>query len=184
MKPAKIIGVVIIVIALGAGGYFILHKPATSAAVTNTGTTSQTPDSTAPDVNNTVLTTKTSASLGKYLTDPSGKPLYTYGADTNSTSNCTGSCLSSWPAYQATASTADLPAGISTIKRSDNGEMQYTYNGMPLYYFASDTGSTPTGDGVANFSLAKPSAGSTDSATTTPVTPSSSSSASSSASDW
>jgi predicted lipoprotein with Yx(FWY)xxD motif len=53
-------------------------------------------------------------------------------------------------------STTGLPANISTIKRSDNGQIQYTYKGMPLYYFASDTKGQVTGNAVSGFYVAKP----------------------------
>jgi len=46
---------------------------------------------------------------------------------------------------------------FGTLTRADNGSTQITYNGLPLYYFASD--STPgkaSGDGVGGFSVAKP----------------------------
>ncbi|HTB48698.1 MAG TPA: hypothetical protein VK712_01300 [Verrucomicrobiae bacterium] len=108
--------------------------------------------------------------------------LYTYGADTSGTSNCTGSCLSSWPAYQDTGSTAGLPTGISTIKRTDNGEIQYTYNGMPLYTFVGDSSGQVTGNGVSNFSVAKPAAASASQPATTPAASSSAQSTSNSSS--
>jgi predicted lipoprotein with Yx(FWY)xxD motif len=107
-------------------------------------------------VNNAVLVTKTSPSLGNYLADPSGRALYTYGGDTAGLSNCSGACLMAWPAYQATGSVSSLPAGVGTIKRSDNGETQYTYQGLPLYYFASDSGGSVTGNGIENFRVAVP----------------------------
>jgi predicted lipoprotein with Yx(FWY)xxD motif len=99
--------------------------------------------------------------------------LYTYDQDTSGVSKCTGGCLSNWPAYQDKGSTTGLPAGISTIKRTDNGQVQYTYNGKPLYYFTSDSNGQVTGDGVESFSVAKPAASKQSS------TPSSSSSDSS-----
>lgn len=132
-----------------------MHKP-NKPKVTNT--TASTTSSQESAVNNAVLATKTSSSLGQYLAEPNGQALYTYAGDTSGVSNCTGSCLASWPAYQDKGSTSGLPTGVSTIKRTDNGEIQYTYNGMPLYTFVSDSNGQVTGNGVSNFFVAKPAA--------------------------
>lgn len=174
MKKGSIITVVLIVIVVLAGGYALLHKSNNSSKnSSSTASSNKTPAS------NAVIVTKTDSSLGQYLADPSGKPLYTYAKDTSGVSNCTGSCLASWPAYQATGSTTNLPNGVATIKRSDNGETQYTYNGMPLYYFISDSAGHPTGNGVDSFQLAKPGS-SGSSAQSQPSASSNSSSSSSS----
>ncbi|HET7059871.1 MAG TPA: hypothetical protein VFH99_00930 [Candidatus Saccharimonadales bacterium] len=173
-KSSSIIIGIIVVVVVVAGGYALFHKSGKSTVSKSTPSSANT--SSAPAVNNSVLTTKTDPSLGQYLADPSGKPLYTYKGDSSGVSNCSGSCLATWPAYQDTGSTANLPAGVSTIKRSDNGQVQYTYNGMPLYYFITDSAGHPTGNGVENFQLAKPAAASSSSSSP----PSSSSSSSSS----
>src|ERR1700727_647775 len=127
---------IIVVLVLIVGGYAIFHKSPKMTA----SNSSSTQKSSAPAVNNAVLATKTSSSLGQYLTEPNGQALYTYGGDTSGVSNCMGSCLASWPAYQDKGSTSNLPSGVGTIKRTDDGAVQYTYNGMPLYTFVSDTG--------------------------------------------
>lgn len=160
-RSSAVIVAIIIVIVLIVGGFFLFHKPNKTGSVAHT--TPKTTTSTAAPVNNSVLTTKTDSSLGQYLADPSGKPLYTYNADTNGASNCTGSCLANWPAYTAQGSTDNLPAGVGTITRSDNGQTQYTYNGMPLYYFTGDSNGRVTGDGVEDFSVAKPAGSSSNS---------------------
>jgi len=89
----------------------------------------------------TVLVRK-DAKLGDIFTDSQGRTLYLFTKDTkeNETS-CFDQCLKNWPAFTATGSLT-LPAGVSgtltTFKRSDNGEMQVAYNGIPLYYYAAD----------------------------------------------
>lgn len=172
MKKSSSIVVAVVVIAVVAGGaYALFHKSSD-----NTSTAKTSSSSSAPAVNNSVLITKTGSS-GQYLADPSGKALYTYGADTSGVSNCTGSCLSAWPAYVDKGSTSNLPSGVGTITRKDNGQVQYTYNGLPLYYFASDSNGQPTGDGVDNFKLAKPAASSSSSSSSS-SSPSSSGSSS------
>lgn len=171
-KGAKTAVAIVIVIVVVIGGYALLHK-SSKKNNTTASTNSSSSQSSLPDVNNAVLVTKTDSKLGKYLADPNGNALYTYNSDTSGVSNCTGSCLASWPAYQDKGSTTNLPAGVGTIKRTDNGQTQYTFNGLPLYYFVSDTSGQVTGNGVQNFSVARPA---------TPQTSSSSSSNSSSGS--
>jgi predicted lipoprotein with Yx(FWY)xxD motif len=172
MKKSSSVLAAVIIIVVVAGGYALMHK----SDKKTTSTTQSTSKSSTPAVNNSVLITKTDPKIGQYLADPSGKALYTYGADTSGVSNCTGSCLANWPAYQDTGSTANLPAGVGTIKRSDNGQTQYTYNGKPLYYFVSDGSGKVTGNGVDNFSVAKPAAASSSSSQSSSGSSSSSSS--------
>jgi len=162
MKKA-VVGILLAVLVIG-GVYLIFHKTPKST------TTASSISSNAPAVNNAVLVTKTNSSIGQYLTDPNGNTLYTYAADSSGVSNCMGSCLTAWPAYQDKGSTTSLPAGVSTIKRTDNGQIQYTYYGMPLYYFAGDSSGQVTGNGVQNFQVAKPSASSSSQSSSTPAT--------------
>jgi predicted lipoprotein with Yx(FWY)xxD motif len=165
-KSNSIIIVVIILVVIIGGGYAIFHKSKKATAPTTSSST----QSNTSSVNNAVLTTKTSATLGKYLAAPNGNALYTYANDTTGVSNCTGSCLSAWPAYQDTGSTTNLPQGVGTIKRTDNGQTQYTYNGKPLYFFASDPQGQVTGNGVSSFSVATPAASAPQTTTTSPTT--------------
>jgi predicted lipoprotein with Yx(FWY)xxD motif len=151
-KKSMWLALAVVVIVVVLGGYAIFHKPPKKITLTTHSTVQIQPAA----VNNAVLVTKSSSSAGSYLADPNGNTLYIYGADTSGVSNCTSSCLSAWPAYQDTGSTSGLPTNIGTIKRPDNGETQYTYKGMPLYYFASDTKGQVTGNGVGGFSVAKP----------------------------
>jgi predicted lipoprotein with Yx(FWY)xxD motif len=156
-RGAKIaIGAIIVIIIAAAIGVAATRNNNTKSSTSNSGTANTSQSSKTPVVNNSVIQTKTDPKLGQYLADPSGKPLYTYSADTSGTSNCTGSCLTNWPPYVATATTS-LPTGLTVIKRSDTGAMQYAYNGMPLYYFSGDSNGQVTGNGVDNFTIAKPS---------------------------
>jgi len=72
--------------------------------------------------------------------------LYTFDNDVagSGVSACTGGCLANWPAL--TIAAGDTPTGgagvtgtLATIVRADNGATQVTYNGLPLYFFISDT---------------------------------------------
>jgi predicted lipoprotein with Yx(FWY)xxD motif len=96
-----------------------------------------------------------STGLGKILVNSNGLTLYLFEADKGTTSTCSGACAAAWPPLV----TSDKPTAgdgvnaslLGTTKRSD-GTTQVTYNGHPLYRFASDTkpGDT-TGQGVNGF---------------------------------
>lgn len=155
-----LIGLVVL-LAIAGGVYALAHKssnPSTQSSNANPYNYNNQPaasdNSPAPAASGDVIQTKTSASVGKYLADGSGRTLYTYNADTQGKSNCEGSCLYNWPAYTASSSTG-LPANVTVITRSD-GSQQYAYKGLPLYYFTSDTTGQVTGNGVENFQVARP----------------------------
>jgi len=162
-KKNSIIAVILIVVIVAVGGYIFFHKsPSTTYSntsanknTTSSSTAAGSKDQAAP-INNAVVVTKTDSTVGEYLATPSGQALYTYGGDTNGTSNCTGSCLANWPAYQDNGSTSNLPTNFSTSKRADNGQTQYAYKGMPLYTFVGDTNGQMTGNGVSDFTVAQP----------------------------
>lgn len=88
----------------------------------------------------TVIATE-SATLGTILTDSNGNSVYQYTRDEREVSNCAGGCALAWPPV---LTVEDPVAGegvsedrIGSISRG-NGAKQVTYNGWPLYYFASD----------------------------------------------
>ena len=79
--------------------------------------------------------------VGVYLTDGAGRAVYLWDADREGTSTCYGDCAKAWPPVtvgdRPTAGTGAAADLLGTQKRSD-GALQVTYNGWPLYYFASD----------------------------------------------
>ena len=87
----------------------------------------------------------TSSKDGRYLVDSQGHSLYLFERDEGGESYCNGACAAVWPALETDA----MPqagagvdaAAIGRIER-DDGEMQVTYHGHPLYYYAADA-STP-----------------------------------------
>lgn len=147
----KIIISLIAIVAIAGGAYAVVHNSSTTSTPASTGNSS-TQSSTGSSAG--IVQTKTDSSQGQYLADGNGKPVYTFGLDTSGVSNCTGTCLINWPVYGPASSSASLPTNVTVIQRSDS-KAQYAYKGLPLYYFDAD-GSTPTGDGIANFHLAKP----------------------------
>ena len=96
-----------------------------------------------------------SSGLGKILVDSRGRTIYLFQKDTGTKSTCTGACASVWPPVRATGKPrvgAGLSAGkVGTTPRSD-GKPEVTYNGHPLYLYASDTNPGDTnGQGVNGF---------------------------------
>jgi predicted lipoprotein with Yx(FWY)xxD motif len=83
---------------------------------------------------------------GTILVDAaSGMTVYIFTDDVkdSGTSACTGGCLAAWPALTVPAGAT--PTGgpgvtgtLGTITRADDGTLQVTYNGLPLYFFAND----------------------------------------------
>lgn len=78
---------------------------------------------------------------GDILVGPDGNSLYVFTADSEGVSACTGACLESWPALSADAGVApDLDQTMFGSITRDDGQEQMTVNGMPLYYYAADSG--------------------------------------------
>ena len=85
---------------------------------------------------------------------PSGMTLYVFASDTanNGKSACSGSCATTWPPVTIASGTTPTAGGgltgtLGTITR-DDGTIQVTYNGMPLYHYSGD--SAP-GDANGNY---------------------------------
>jgi predicted lipoprotein with Yx(FWY)xxD motif len=80
---------------------------------------------------------------GSALVDADGSVLYVFANDTpnSDTSACTDDCLANWPAVAsqgAPIAGAGVDAGLLGTITRDDGTMQVTYNGWPLYYYAGD----------------------------------------------
>ena len=79
--------------------------------------------------------------LGEFLVNAEGMTLYLFTNDSENTSNCYDGCAASWPPL---LTNGEPEAGdgvdatlLGTTERTD-GTTQVTYNGLPLYFFASD----------------------------------------------
>jgi predicted lipoprotein with Yx(FWY)xxD motif len=89
-----------------------------------------------------------------YLVGPTGMTLYTFDRDTAGTSNCTGQCITNWPALtvpegQDPTAADDATGELAVLVRADDAKRQVTYKGAPVYYYQADKlpGDT-SGDGV------------------------------------
>lgn len=72
------------------------------------------------------------------LVNASGMTVYVFDKDVagSGKSACSGGCLVAWPAVIATEASPAAPYG--SIQREDNGAMQLTYKGKPLYLYKED----------------------------------------------
>jgi predicted lipoprotein with Yx(FWY)xxD motif len=92
---------------------------------------------------------------GSFLVDSSGRALYLWEADKSDKSTCSGACASAWPPL----TTSGKPAAGSGVKaallgttKRDDGSLEVTYKGHPLYYFAGDQSAGQTnGQGSDGF---------------------------------
>ena len=93
-------------------------------------------------------------SLGDIVVDSAGMTVYIFDKDTadSGKSTCSGTCLAAWPAVSTTSEdpTVDGVTGeVSTITR-DDGSLQLTLDGLPLYTYAPDEAAGDvTGQGVS-----------------------------------
>jgi predicted lipoprotein with Yx(FWY)xxD motif len=82
-----------------------------------------------------------STEFGKALFGPSGKVLYVFGADRGTTSRCYGVCAAAWPPLLTTArplAGAGVESKLLGMTKRQDGRLQVTYNGHPLYYYSAD----------------------------------------------
>lgn len=80
--------------------------------------------------------------VGEVLVDGDGLSLYVFDNDEDGESTCYDDCESTWPPLVSAAPPAAEGAAdqglLGTTTRED-GSTQVTYNGRPLYYFATDS---------------------------------------------
>ncbi len=83
-----------------------------------------------------------STSLGTIVVDGKGMTVYVFDKDTANSgkSSCNAGCSATWPAVKATSSTppvAGVTGKVGSISR-DDGTVQVTINGLPVYTYAKD----------------------------------------------
>ena len=139
--PPVLAGVLVAALALvgcnrGGDDVAIVETDAADAAAAAAEAAAE-PDPVAPPAALTVAGTGDDL----YLADASGRALYVLEGDDGK--RCLGDCLAAWQPLSGATPIAGAEAVqapmISSISH-DDGSMHVTYNGLPLYYFARDTG--------------------------------------------
>jgi predicted lipoprotein with Yx(FWY)xxD motif len=79
---------------------------------------------------------------GRALTDRRGFALYRFTRDRSPASTCYGACAKAWPPYvvadRLSAAGPGAHAGLLGKVRRQDGRLQITYAGHPLYYYVGD----------------------------------------------
>jgi len=117
----------------------------------------------APAAGAATVMAKTIGSQTILVAGSNGMTVYTFTSDTagSGKSACSGGCLTKWPALTVAAgATATAGTGVTgqlgTITRADDGSLQVTYNGLPLYFFQNDKAPGDTNGSYPNWNLVKP----------------------------
>jgi predicted lipoprotein with Yx(FWY)xxD motif len=101
----------------------------------------------------TVVTTA-HTSLGTVLVTSAGKTLYLDTGDKPPKFACTGGCLKAWPPLKAVGTVKAAGSAKASLLGTVKGPSgkTVTYNGHPLYTFASDSkGNQTSGEGQNGF---------------------------------
>jgi predicted lipoprotein with Yx(FWY)xxD motif len=103
----------------------------------------------APPAASGVTLTIAETSAGSALAGEGGLTLYIRTDETDGTIHCVDDCATNWPPLIGPVDAGDADASLlGTIERPD-GEVQATYDGFPLYYFAGDAApGDANGEGV------------------------------------
>jgi predicted lipoprotein with Yx(FWY)xxD motif len=138
--------------------------PATQAPATQAPSPAA-PATAAPTTAGSTTTVNAQAvgTAGTILVDgKTGMTLYLFTKDVKDSgkSECSGGCLATWPALTVPA--GGTPTGgtgvagqLGTITR-DDGVLQVTYNGLPLYFFANDKAPGDATGVYENWEVVKP----------------------------
>jgi predicted lipoprotein with Yx(FWY)xxD motif len=131
-----------------------------SAAPASQAPASQAPASAAAGA--ATVEAKPVGSIGTVLVAANGMTLYVFTKDVKDSgkSACLTGCIDTWPAL--TVAAGATPAGgtgvtgkLGTITR-DDGTLQVTYNGLPVYFFKNDHAAGDANGVYTNWEAVKP----------------------------
>jgi predicted lipoprotein with Yx(FWY)xxD motif len=151
MRTTSILSTVLAVGAVLLAGCGSDDGNAGAAGSSSSGSSSA-PSSSSSSSGAAVLATA-DTDLGTIVVDGTGMTVYVFDKDTpgSGASACTGGCLQAWPPVltdSATPTVDGVPGKVGTITR-DDGTMQVTLAGSPLYLWAGDKAPGDTaGQGV------------------------------------
>jgi predicted lipoprotein with Yx(FWY)xxD motif len=136
---------------------------ASSAAASQAASVDTSSPSASAATTGATVEAKPVGSIGTVLVAGSnGMTVYNFTKDTKDSgkSACGTGCIDKWPALtvaagaQPTAGTG-ISGTLATITR-DDGTLQVTYNGLPLYFFANDKAPGDANGVYANWVAVKP----------------------------
>ena len=121
------------------------------------------PAASAPAEGAATIEAKPVGAAGTVLVDgDDGMTVYIFTKDTKDSgkSACSGACLETWPAVTVAAGAnptggTGVTGKLGTITR-DDGTLQVTYNGLPLYYFKNDKAPGDANGIYENWEAVKP----------------------------
>jgi predicted lipoprotein with Yx(FWY)xxD motif len=138
----------------------------TAAPVDTTAPTTAPVDTTAPTTAPvTGSATVLAQSIGGQMVlvaGSNGMTVYTFTNDTANSgkSACGTGCIAKWPALTVAAGAAptagDGVTGKLDVIKRDDGTMQVTYNGLPLYFYFGDKAPGDTNGNYPGWNLVKP----------------------------
>ena len=164
MRPRNLMAAAIFIVAgLAACSSAATPIPPTAAPATAAPATAAPASSGAPAASGATIKAAPVGSLGTLIVAGSnGMTVYQFSKDTkdNGKSACSGGCATTWPPLTVAAGatpTGDTGVGgkIGTITR-DDGTVQVTYNGLPLYFFSGDSAVGDSNGVYANWTAVKP----------------------------
>jgi predicted lipoprotein with Yx(FWY)xxD motif len=89
--------------------------------------------------NGDVVVGTATSELGTILVDGDGLTLYLFDNDTDGESVCHDDCAATWPPLLGDATVGgEADASLLGTTSRDDGAVQVTYAGMPLYHYAGD----------------------------------------------
>ena len=169
---AGLLPLILVLAACSSGGASpapaAASQQASQAAPPSTAAESSTPSEAAsqaasPAAAGATVEAKDVGTIGtKLVAGSNGMTVYTFTKDVKDSgkSNCTGGCAETWPpltvpdAASATAGTG-VTGKLATITR-DDGTLQVTYNGLPLYFFKNDKAPGDANGVYANWEAVAP----------------------------
>jgi predicted lipoprotein with Yx(FWY)xxD motif len=162
-----IIGISLALFVAACSGQPTVTTSPTQAATTTPATEAPTTAATQPAATTAAPVTVEAKAVGSagtiLVAGSNGMTVYMFTMDVKDSgkSNCTGGCATTWPPL--TVAAGATPSGgsgvtgtLGTITRADDGTLQVTYNGLPLYFFSGDTAPGDANGVYPSWSAVKP----------------------------
>jgi predicted lipoprotein with Yx(FWY)xxD motif len=112
----------------------------TSSATTPASTSTSSSEAESPSAVADATVQLADSDLGQILVASDGMTLYLFEVDEGDTSTCYDDCAATWPALVDDAPTAGdgVDESLLGTTERDDGDVQVTYAGHPLYFYAPD----------------------------------------------